>query len=190
METKVIRTVRDWMFRSNLSAEMAFESFCRVVGNYKQKLLTRAQFHRALITLEVGLSAAQTDALFALLVSEASGQLDVNMWLSRIFEDGDNPLQMIREIVSEHKLTQEDLLFQMKLKAWDEPLSFTQLTQAIRNLDQSISDIQIRSMFTSIKNAVGLVPVMTLISNLTGKVFQTVDYKNKIQKLIYAEVFP
>jgi hypothetical protein len=78
----------------------------------------------------------------------------------------------------------------MKLKAWDEPLSFTQLTQAIRNLDQSISDIQIRSMFTSIKNAVGLVPVMTLISNLTGKVFQTVDYKNKIQKLIYAEVFP
>jgi hypothetical protein len=59
----------------------------------------------------VGLSAAQTDALFALLVSEASGQLDVNMWLSRIFEDGDNPLQMIREIVSEHKLTQEDLLF-------------------------------------------------------------------------------
>jgi hypothetical protein len=78
----------------------------------------------------------------------------------------------------------------MKLKAWDEPLSFTQLTQAIRNLDQSISDIQIRSMFTSLKNAVGLVPVMTLISNLTGKVFQTVDYKTKIQKLIYAEVFP
>jgi hypothetical protein len=57
----------------------------------------------------------------------------------------------------------------MKLKAWDEPLSFTQLTQAIRNLDQSISDIQIRSIFTSLKNAVGLVPVMNLISNLTGK---------------------
>jgi len=92
METKVIRTIRDWMYRSNLSAEMAFESFCRVVGNYKQKLLTRAQFHRALITLDVGLSAAQTDSLFALLVNEANGSLDVNMWLSRIFEDGDNPI--------------------------------------------------------------------------------------------------
>jgi len=73
METKVIRTIRDWMFRNNLSAEMSFESFCRVVGNYKLKLLTRAQFHRALITLEVGLSAAQTDALFAALTSEATG---------------------------------------------------------------------------------------------------------------------
>lgn len=92
METKVIRAVRDWQFRNNLSAEMAFDSFCRVVGNYKEKVLSRAQFHRALITLEVGLSAAQTDALFALLVSEAQGSLDVNMWLSRIFEDGDNPL--------------------------------------------------------------------------------------------------
>ena len=42
METKVIRTIRDWMYRNNLSAEMAFESFCRVVGNFTQKLLSRA----------------------------------------------------------------------------------------------------------------------------------------------------
>ena len=58
METKVIRTIREWQFRNNLSAEMAFDSFCRVVGNYSDKTLTRAQFHRALITLEVGISAA------------------------------------------------------------------------------------------------------------------------------------
>jgi hypothetical protein len=57
------------------------------------------------------------------------------MWLSRIFEDGDNPIQMVREIVAEHKLTQEDMLYQMKLKAWDNPLTFQQLTTAIRNLD-------------------------------------------------------
>lgn len=42
METKVIRAVRDWQFRNNLSAEMAFDSFCRVVGNYKEKVLSRA----------------------------------------------------------------------------------------------------------------------------------------------------
>jgi len=105
METKVIRNIRDWMYRNNLSAEMAFESFCRVVGNHTEKKLTRAQFHRALITLDVGLTAAQTDALFASLVSEANGLLEVNMWLSRIYDDGDNPLQMIREIVSENNLT-------------------------------------------------------------------------------------
>jgi hypothetical protein len=58
METKVIRAVRDWQFRNNLSAEMAFDSFCRAVGNFSEKTLSRAQFHRALITLEVGISAA------------------------------------------------------------------------------------------------------------------------------------
>jgi hypothetical protein len=51
------------------------------------------------------------------------GDLDLNMWLSRIYEDGDNPLQMIREIVQQHNLTQDDLMFQMKLKLWDEPLT-------------------------------------------------------------------
>lgn len=110
METKVIRTIRDWMYRSNLSAEMAFDSFCRVVGNYTNKELSRSQMHRAFITLEVGLSAAQTDALFASLVSEANGKLNVNMWLSRVYDDGENPLQMIREIVQENNLTQDDLL--------------------------------------------------------------------------------
>jgi len=30
--------------------------------------------------------------LFTLLASEANGDLDLNMWLSRIYEDGDNPL--------------------------------------------------------------------------------------------------
>jgi len=43
--------------------------------------------------------------LFTLLVSEANGDLDLNMWLSRIYEDGDNPLQLIREIVLAHNLT-------------------------------------------------------------------------------------
>jgi hypothetical protein len=48
---------------------------------------------------EVGLSAAQVDALFVSLTSGAGSDLDLNSWQSRIYEDGDNPLQMIREIV-------------------------------------------------------------------------------------------
>ena len=70
-----------------------------------------------------------------MLVSEACGELDLNSWLSRIYEDGDNPLQMIREIVSTYNLTQEDLMHQMKLKLWDEPLTQAKILTAIRNLD-------------------------------------------------------
>jgi len=49
--------------------------------------------------------------LFVTLSSGAGQDLDLNSWQARIYEDGDNPLQMIREIVLQHNLTQDDLLF-------------------------------------------------------------------------------
>ena len=91
-ETKVVRQVREWMHRNSLSAELAFDSLCRSVGHYHNKRLTRALFHRAFIANEVGLSAARIDSLFAALCSEANGEIDLDAWLSRIYEDGDNPL--------------------------------------------------------------------------------------------------
>jgi hypothetical protein len=33
------------------------------------------------------------------------GDLDLNMWLARIYEDSENPLQMIREVVAAHNLS-------------------------------------------------------------------------------------
>lgn len=73
-------------------------------------------------------------------MSEANGELDMNMWMSRVYEDGDNPLQMIREVVMAHNLTQDDLMHQMHLKLWSDPLTQTELKNAIRKLDDSISD--------------------------------------------------
>jgi len=70
-ETKVVRQVREWMFRSNLSSELAFDGLCRSVACFHTKRLNRAQFHRAMASCEVGLSAAKTDSLFAALASEA-----------------------------------------------------------------------------------------------------------------------
>ena len=52
-----------------------------------------------MVSCEVGLSAVQIDALFSALTPDALSDLDLKMWLSRIYEDGDNPLQMLREIV-------------------------------------------------------------------------------------------
>lgn len=99
METKVIRTIREWMFLNNMSAESTYDALCRTQQKTTDKLLDKESFQRAFASLEIGLSAVQVDSLFTALVSEANGLLDLNAWLSRIYEDGDNPLQMIREIV-------------------------------------------------------------------------------------------
>lgn len=139
-ETKVIRTVRQWMYNNRLSSEMAFDTLCRSAGRFIERTLSRGLFHKACMICEVGLSAAQVDALFVALSSGAGQDLDLNSWQSRIYEDGDNPLQMIREIVLQHQLTQDDLLFQMKLRVWSDPLDQPAFSRAIRSLDQSISD--------------------------------------------------
>lgn len=93
MDTKVIRKVREWMFLNKMSAEMAFDSFCRIVGRHTDKKLDRESFHRAMKTQEIGLTAAEIDSLYDLLLKESSKDLlDVDLWLNRIYEDGDNPL--------------------------------------------------------------------------------------------------
>lgn len=41
METKIIRTVREWMFLKNLSAEGAFDTLCRSTQKYQDKQLDK-----------------------------------------------------------------------------------------------------------------------------------------------------
>jgi hypothetical protein len=98
-KTKVIRHIREWMFRNNLSSENAFDALCRAVGRHSNKNLSRTLFQRAMAAMEVGLSFAKVDSLFVELASEANGEIDLAMWLAKIYEDDDNPIQMIREIV-------------------------------------------------------------------------------------------
>ena len=52
-----------------------------------------------------------------------------------------NPLQMLREIVENNKLTSDDLIFKMHLRYWDEPLEFPKFCEALRKLDPSLSEI-------------------------------------------------
>lgn len=57
-ETKVIRTVRQWMYNSRLSSEMAFDTLCRAAGRFIERTMSRAAFHKACMACEVGLTAA------------------------------------------------------------------------------------------------------------------------------------
>jgi Ca2+-binding EF-hand superfamily protein len=189
-ETVVIRRVREWMFRNRLSSEMAFESLCRASGRFSERTMPRASFHEGFQHYEISLSAAQIDALFSSLSGGKTEEISLSHWQSRIYEDGDNPLQAMRETVTANRLSQDDLMFTMKLRVWDDPLDGHKFLTAIRLLDATVSDAQAKSLFSTLKNNDGKVDVHVLVRNLTGKEFETVDFRNKIFAKIYAEVFP
>jgi hypothetical protein len=87
------------MFRNRLSSEMAFESLCRASCRHSERSLPRSSFHEAFQHFEIGLSAAQIDSLFSTLTGGKSEEATLIHWQTRIYEDGDNPLQAMRETV-------------------------------------------------------------------------------------------
>lgn len=78
----------------------------------------------------------------------------------------------------------------MKLRVWDNPLDGVAFHKALRNLDHSISDVQIRALFAQLKNDSSKVSVDSLIRNFTGKPYETVDFRNATYKKLYAEIYP
>jgi Ca2+-binding EF-hand superfamily protein len=88
------------MFKNSLSSETTFELLLKHAGKVLQKRLTRVDFHKALSMMEFRFSAPEIDSLFTLLDSNADGELDVDEWKGRIYEDSNNPLQLLREVVN------------------------------------------------------------------------------------------
>jgi Ca2+-binding EF-hand superfamily protein len=78
----------------------------------------------------------------------------------------------------------------MQLKPWDAAMDLAKLRKVIRNLDQSIGDSQITALFKSLKNRSETVEVETLIQNFTGKPYETVEFRDKIFKVVYNEIYP
>lgn len=97
---------------------------------------------------------------------------------------------MLREVVNNNRLTTDDLLFKMHLRIWDEPLDFPKLCDALRKLDPSLSEIQIRHLSKSLKNKENKVEITTLLRNMCGQEHETVDFRNKIFRQIYLEIHP
>lgn len=184
-ETKVIQAVRQWMFERQHATEGAFERLLRTSERWVQKSLRREDLHRALAKNQVALTAPEIDFLFDLLAGPRDTELKLEHWTAKIFDDALNPLQLLRELVQAENVDADDLLFQLKLKAWDEPLAYERFKKAVSRLDPSFSDAQCRNLFHKLKNTDGLVEVETLLRNVTGSEQDTVDFRNKMYKQIY-----
>ena len=83
----------------------------------------------------------------------------------------------------------DDVLFQIKLKIWDEPLDYRRFSQAVRLLDASFGESQLKMLFSKLKNADDKVDIQVLLSNVTGAKEDTVDYRNKMFKSLYNDVY-
>jgi hypothetical protein len=80
------------MFKNGHSSETAFEMFLKRVDKILQKKLNRAEFHRVMNMFEFRFTAPEVDALFKLLDMNEDGELDIEEWKTRIYEDSLNPL--------------------------------------------------------------------------------------------------
>lgn len=86
---------------------------------------------------------------------------------------------MLREVVTTNNLSPDDLLFKMKLRIWDHPLDFPKLCEALRRLDPSLSESQLRHLTKTLKNKDNKVEITAMLRNLCGQEHETVDFRNK-----------
>lgn len=78
----------------------------------------------------------------------------------------------------------------MHLRIWDAPLEYSRFVECMRKLDPSLSESQLRVLMKTLKNKEAKVDIQSLLQNLCGKEFETLDYRNKISRKIYTQVFP
>lgn len=75
---------------------------------------------------------------------------------------------MLREVVASNKITADDLLFRMQLRIWDSPLDFPKLCEAIRRLDPTLSETQLRHLAKVLRNKENKVEITAMLRNLCG----------------------
>jgi hypothetical protein len=86
-------------------------------------------------------------------------------------------------------LTSDDLLYRMNLRIWDDPLKYIEFIKAIKLLDPTFTDVQIKALAKSLKSHDDKIDITNMIRNLCGEEFETVDYRNRIFKKIYENIY-
>lgn len=178
------------MFKKGLSSETSFEHFLKHAGKIKEQKLNHLDFHKGIIGSGLEFSAPEIDALFSVLDFDNAGEITLDKWKVRVYEDCQNPLQLLREVIKENGLTSDDLLDKMHLRVWDEDLDYTPFQNAMRRLDPTLSEPQIRYLAKVLKGNNGRISVTGLLRNLVGHESETVDFRNKMYRQLYDVVYP
>ena len=176
-----LKQIRNWMYENGLTSDQAFDA----LFSHKETV-SLDQLEQAL-SKHFRFTSPEVEAIFNAIPHDGS-RITKEKWCETVYEDSANPLQLIREIINNYNLDEDDLLFRMKLRIWDDPLDYPKFVKAIRNLDTSLTDVQLRALAKSLKNSKNLVEVPTLVNNLVGKDYQTVDFRDKLYKRLFSEI--
>ena len=95
-----------------------------------------------------------------------------------------NPLQIIRDVIQQYDLTSDDILHRIKKKIVDEAMNFNMFKDCMMRLDASLTPLQIKSLFDTLKNDEGRVEIYLMLENFTGEQNETVDFKKVMAKRI------
>jgi hypothetical protein len=59
----------------------------------------------------------------------------------KIFDDFNNPLQMLREIVIQNEISGDEILHKMKLRLDNEPLDFPKFSKGLKIIDPTLNQL-------------------------------------------------
>jgi hypothetical protein len=130
-------------------------------------------------------TAPQLDHLFQKLDVGKDGFLDLKEWTYKIYDNFNNPIQLIREIAMANEISGEDILHKFKMRVYDDPIEFPKFKDCMKMLDPELNPNQLRCMFNEIKNSSNLVEIPMMIASITGETYETVDFRNKVYKQIW-----
>jgi Ca2+-binding EF-hand superfamily protein len=174
---KGVQQVKLWMHKNSITPDQAFDS---LAGSRVR--LTLEQFEEAILSIKaLKFTTPETEILFNEIDENKDGYIDRHEW-GETFEDT-NTLQLVREIVKEQNLSSDDLLFKMNIRIWDEDLDFYKFAKAMRKLDPTLTDLQLKSIAKNLKRPDNnLIEVPFLVKNLCGKDYETVHFRDKMHK--------
>ena len=178
-----LKYIRDWMYKNGLTSDQAYDEIAN-----KRRSLNIEEFD-AEMKKKFKMTSPEIEAIFVAIDENGDGLIDRTEWCEKIYKDAQNPLQLFREVVNQNHLSSDDLLFKMNLRVWDDPLDFPKFCKALRILDSSLTDEQLKAMAKPMKNANDLVEVNMLMKNLVGQDYETVDFRDKLYKRVYHEIF-
>lgn len=180
------------MSSRHYSSEEAFERLLRSVDRLSQRSLRRYELHKAAVSNGIKLTAPEIDFLFDVLTgfkNLPTTLLGQKQWTTKIFDESGNSLQVIRALMQKENIDRDKAMKIMDVKLWDPALDFTSFQRVIRRLEQSLSEQLCRTLFTKIQNNAQKVELPTLLANICGTEHETVDYKVKMFKQLYIEIF-
>jgi Ca2+-binding EF-hand superfamily protein len=183
----VIVQLKNWVFKSGLSIRQAYDRI-HDFTNAKLIGIDKEQFYygvRSLLKLRV----EEIDVLFTAVDLKKDGVVDWEEWQQVLGEEGkgvtDNPMENLRMVVKKYKISADDLMFTMKLRVWDPPLNYTDFKAAFLRLDPTLTETDLHRMAKELKNDQDKIEIGTIMRNLTGEYFETVDYNKKVTSLLY-----